>query len=534
MSIPKEPRALMINLMYLVLTAMLALNVSAEIINAFFSLEKGIKGTNEIVDKSNKQMLDGMSSLVEVKKNLEPVYLAAQKVQPVIDEFNKLVDDYRKEMVDASGGSYPDPNPDNPKYAGKPKGYKDIDTPTRLFVVEGRGEKLKNAILETNKKLVAIVQEVKDQADAGKISGVKIDPAKFEAFSKSLPLAVDEESWKSSGKPNWEAFTFGYMPVAALYPLFRKWQNDAYSAGTITLSFLADNMGKLDIKFDQFEVFSSSQKPYILLGEEYSAELSLGASSKQAKFSISVNGGSLPVTDGKAIYKSKPSKTGEQKYTAVVNLTNPMTGEVVKANKDFFFEVGQPSVNVSADKMNVFYIGVDNPISVAAAGVSSNDVGVSGSGSGISLTPSGKSSFIVKVNAQGESMIKVSDKKSGKQLGEFKFRVKKIPDPVAKIGGKTGGSFGSGQMGAQLGIFPELENFDFEAKCEIQSYTLYYTKKRQDPQALNGTGARFEGQVAAAVKAAGIGDTYNFVDIKAKCPGDAVARTINTIGINIK
>jgi gliding motility-associated protein GldM len=530
MSIPKEPRALMINLMYLVLTAMLALNVSAEIINAFFSLEKGIKGTNEIVDKSNKQMLGGMQSLVEVKTQFTPLYEAAQKVQPIIDDFNKLIDGYRTEMVDASGGSYPDPNPDNPKYAGKPKGYKDIDTPTRLFVVEGRGQKIKEAIDNTRGQLIKIVEDV------AKISmpGVNITQGKIDSFKTSLPLVVDDVSWKSSGKPNWEAFTFGYMPVAALYPLFRKWQNDAYSAGTITLSFLADNMGKLDIKFDQFEVFSSSQKPYILLGEEYSAELSLGASSKQAKFSISVNGGGLPVTAGKAIYKTKPTKTGEQKYTATVNLTNPMTNEVVKATKDFFFEVGQPSVNVSADKMNVFYIGVDNPISVAAAGVSSNDVGVSGSGSGISLTPNGKSSYIVKVQAQGEASIKVNDKKGGKQLGEFKFRVKKIPDPVAKIGNKTGGGFGSGEMKAQLGIMPVLENFDFEAKCEVISFRLYYTKKRQDPQDIPVTGGRFTGQSAAAVQAAAVGDTYNFVDIKAKCPGDAAARTVNTIGITIR
>lgn len=534
MSIPKEPRALMINLMYLVLTAMLALNVSAEIINAFFSLEKGIAGTNVIVDKSNKQMLEGMGTLADTKTNLLPVYQAAQKVQPIIDEFNTLIDGFRNEMVEASGGSYPDPNPDNPKYAGKPKGYKDIDTPTRLFVVEGRGQKIKDAINSTREKLIAVVAAVKADADAKKIPGVVFDPAKFELFKTSLPLTVDEKSWETSGKPSWEAFTFGYMPVAALYPLFRKWQNDAYSAGTITLSYLADNMGKLDIKFDAFEVFSSSQKPYILLGEEYSAELSLGASSKQAKFSINVNGGNLPVTDGKAIYKTKPGNVGEQSYTANVTLTNPLTGEVVKATKQFKYEVGQPSVNVSADKMNVFYIGVDNPISVAAAGVSSNDVGISGTGGGISLTPNGKSSYIVKVNAQGESFIKVNDKKGGKQLGEFKFRVKKIPDPVAKIGNKTGGGFGSGEMKAQLGIMPVLENFDFEAKCEVVSFRLYYTKKRQDPQDIPVTGGRFTGTAAAAVQAAAVGDTYNFVDIKAKCPGDATARTVNTIGITIR
>lgn len=533
MSIPKEPRALMINLMYLVLTAMLALNVSAEIINAFFSLEKGIKTTNGVIEKSNKQTLDGMASLVDMKKNLVPMYEYAQKVQPLVDEFNAKIDAYRNEMVEASGGLYPDPYPDNPKYAGKPKGYKDIDTPQRIFVEGGKGKQIKDEILATRDKLIAIVEQIKADADAGKIVGVKIRQGQVDTLKMNLPLAIDDEAWKTSGKPSWEAFTFGYMPIAALYPLFRKWQNDAYSAGSITLGFIADNMGKLDIKFDQFEVFSSPAKPYILLGEEFSTEISIGAYSKQAKFSIQVNGSGLNIVDGKGLWKTKPGGIGEQKYKATARVENPMTGEVITAVKEFAFEVGQPSVSVAADKMNVFYIGVDNPISVAAAGVSSNDVGVSISGAGGSMT-GGKSNYVVKVSSQGEAIIKVTDKKAGKTLGEFKFRAKKIPDPVAKIGGKPGGAFGTGAMAAQQGIIPELENFDFEARCEIQSYTLFYTKRRQDPAQIEGKGGRFEGQALAAVRAAGVGDQYQFVDIKARCPGDQAGRTINSISIVIK
>ncbi len=533
MSIPKEPRALMINLMYLVLTAMLALNVSAEIINAFFSLEKGIKTTNGIIEKSNEQTLAGMESLVEMKKNLIPMFEYAKQVKPLIDEFNAKIDAYRKEMVEASGGLYPDPYPDNPKYAGKPKGYKDIDTPQRIFVEGGKGKQIRDEILATRDKLIAIIEQIKADADAGKITGVKIRPGQVDTLKMNIPLSIDDEAWKTSGKPSWEAFTFGYMPVAALYPLFRKWQNDAYSAGAITLNFIADNMGKLDIKFDQFEVFSSPAKPYILLGEEFSTEISIGAYSKQAKFSISVNGSNLPITEGKGLWKTRPSGIGEQKYTATANVNNPFTGENIKAQKEFRYEVGQPSVSVAADKMNVFYIGVDNPITVAAAGVSSNDVGVSINGASSTLSGS-KSNYVVKVGAAGEAVIKITDKKAGKTLGEFKFRAKKIPDPVAKIGGKTGGAFGTGAMGAQQGIIPELENFDFAAKCDIQSYTLYYTKRRQDPAQIEGKGGRFEGQALAAVKAAGVGDTYQFVDIKARCPGDVAGRTINSISIVIK
>lgn len=108
------------------------------------------------------------------------------------------------------------------------------------------------------------------------------------------------------------------------------------------LLYFLEKMGKLDIKFDDFQIFAAPRKSAIVQGEEYEVILSMGASSKQAKFSINVNGQGLPVTDGKAIYKTKPSTLGEQKYRASVTLTNPMTGETVKASRDFYFEVLPP------------------------------------------------------------------------------------------------------------------------------------------------------------------------------------------------
>jgi gliding motility-associated protein GldM len=535
MSIPKEPRALMINLMYLVLTAMLALNVSAEIINAFFSLEKGIAHTNKIIVTSNKTTLEGMKALNETKKNqFDAIVASAEQVSPIVQKLVKLIEDYREELVAASGGKYPDVYPDNPKYAGKPKGYKDIDTPQRLFVTEGRATKIKEQILATKVELGDLLKKT----FSTKLSGVDpnaVTPAKLDEFIKALPLEVDEESWKSSGKPNWEAFTFGYMPVAALYPLFTKWQNDAYSSETAVIGFLADKMGKLELKFDQFAVFASSQKPYVLVGETYTATVSMGAMSSQAGLNMSAGGSSLKVTNGEGVYTAKASSVGTQKYNAKVSFTNPATNETVSVARDFFYEVGTPSVNVSADKMNVFYIGVDNPISIAAAGVSSNDVGVSAAGGGAVLKAgSNKNNYIVNANQQGEATISVSDKKAGKTLGSFKFRVKRIPDPVVKLAGKLGGAMGTGEMKAQLGLIPVLENFDFDAKCEIQSYILYYTKKRQDPAEIKGTGGRFADQALAAVKAAAIGDQYQFVDVKAKCPGDGAGRPVNSLAFTIK
>jgi len=212
-----------------------------------------------------------------------------------------------------------------------------------------------------------------------------------------------------------------------------------------------------------------------------------------------------------------------------INVKNPLTGQTENFSKEFKYEVGQRSVAVSLDKMNVFYIGVDNPISVSAAGVSSNEVRVSASG--VTANAQGGGKFMVRATTPGEAKLTVS---GGGASQTFNYRVKRIPDPAPRLGKYKGGQLGNGEFKAQGGISAVLENFDFDAKCDMVGFEFTYYPKRQDPIVVSNSGARWGGQAADMVNKAKPGDAYFFDDIKCKCPGDIAARNIGSIAIKIR
>ena len=160
MSIPKEPRQLMINLMYLVLTAMLALNVSAEIINAFFALNKGMKTSNGIVDQSNtiiKGSIDKQESAYPTPSNIE-FQSGANNVQKITKEFEDYINGLTSEMTKQAGGiskEYSD---------GRPERFKDKDVTTNMFLNNKKGEELQKKIIETRAAYLALIKNPTDKA----------------------------------------------------------------------------------------------------------------------------------------------------------------------------------------------------------------------------------------------------------------------------------------------------------------------------------------------------------------------------------
>lgn len=537
MSIPKEPRQLMINLMYLVLTAMLALNVSAKIINAFFSIEKGINMSKKITDRSNELLGISLKKSAEQAAKYQPFVTASEKVSRMSKEFVAYVEEIRTSLA-TDGGNVPVDQAfypaDDHHHPGQPKNYKNKDITTRLLVVEGKGEELKTRIVELRAKMVEIVKEIQ----AMNIEGAKFDTKEVEELEKNLTLNIDDETWKHDEKsPSWSHFSFNQMPVASLWPMLTKFQNDAVSSEAAILNFLASKIGVTSIKVDAFIPIASPTKSYLLEGETFEAKLGVGASSKSffENVSISVNGSSLPVVDGEATYKTTVSGVGEKSYTVRINVKNPMTGENLSAEKVYKYEVGKGSVAVELEKMNAIYIGVENPIAVSAAGVSSNKVSVSASGGGITLKPGdGNLKFVATATTPApEAYINVSA--DGKQMLAKKVKVKRIPDPVAKLGGKLiGGKISPSEMKAQVGIGAVLENFDFDAKCDVVGFEMFRVPKRADPTPAANKGARFEGSARSLVDAATFGDLFLFENVKVKCPGDSAPREINTLSFQVK
>jgi len=355
MSLPKEPRQLMINLMYIVLTAMLALNVSAEILNAFLTMDKSIAESSRIVGDSNAQLINAISQQADAYSQYEPYRGKAEQAQTLTKTFYEYVGELKEELIEVSGGYDEE---------GKLKGMKRKEPTTHLFLNEGKGDILENKINEVREAMLALIESEGDR----------------DFLSKVLPLELQEIP-ADSDKDTWAQFTFQQMPVAAVLPMLSKFQNDAKIAESALLGHFYNKVNTEKIVFDEYMAVVAADKSYVIRGEEISADIFLSAFSTTAdNITVKVNGQRLNVRDGKALFKVRPNEIGKKSFDAVVELKDPISGKIKSYRKKFIYEVGERSVAASADKMNVFYLGVDNPLSVSAAGVPSDQVKVRGEG----------------------------------------------------------------------------------------------------------------------------------------------------------
>jgi len=505
MSIPKEPRQLMINIMYIVLTAMLALNVSAEILNAFLSMDRSINESTDLMNSSNQQLMASISEQAAAYAQFKPYEASGLAVQEIAEEFSAYIASLKSELIEASGGLDED---------NLPVGKKDKEITTRMLVNEGRGAALEEKINQARVDLLAQIADTSVSAQLAASLPLKINP---------LPADTD--------KKDWAQFTFQQMPVAAVLPLLAKIQNDMEVSQTSILGYLYKKTGSATIKPDAFIPVAATNSSYLTVGEQFSAALFLSAYSTTAdNISIQVDGRSIPVRNGKAVFNATANGLGEKTHRMTVRITDPVSGKVEKFEKTFSYIVGEQSVAVAADKMNVFYVGVENPLSLSAAGVASTKIKVSATGADLTKVSNGK--YIVKPEKIGKSTITVSG--GGLDPAIFEYRVKRIPDPQVLLGRSKGGSMKLAEFKVHPGIRPHLENFDFEARCRIDGFELTRQPKSDDVISEANRGGSYTGATKRLVAAAQRGDTYYFDKIKVRCPGDEHGREMNGMIFKIK
>ena len=505
MSIPKEPRQLMINLMYLVLTALLALNVSAEILNAFMAMNESIKESSDMVGDANANLVQGIQEKADAYPQFEVYGKKAQEVQAMTKEFEQYIADMQQLLIESSGG-YND--------KGELKGIKNKDITTRLLVKEGRGEELESKIIELRENLLAVVDSATAQQELSQRLPLNIKP---------LPPDTD--------KKNWAQFNFQQMPVAAVLATLSKIQNDSRVSETAILNWISGVVGSEKV-MNAYQAMIAADKSYVIRGEELTAEIFLGAySSTTDNISVSVNGRSVPVNDGKALLRIRPEEIGEKELDVRITEVDPLTAKEKTYRKKFAYEVGERSVAVSADKMNVMYLGVENPFSVSVAGVPSRKVQVQGDNVSLRKTSNGK--YIASPKQAGRAFITVSG--GGLAPTRFEYRVKRIPDPVIKLGGrKTGGPVPAAEFKAYRGLIPMLEHFDFGARCDVIGFELTYQPDRKDVVSAKNRGASYQRRAQELVNKAKPKDNYFFDHIMVKCPGDTHNRKMESVAFRIR
>jgi len=484
MGLPKEPRQKMINMMYLVLTALLALNVSAEILNAFKTVNNSITSANAVLDDNNRTIYASLKDKLGDEKTRQkaeiwaPRAMAAQKMsQELYDTINNL-----KMRLMREAGYAPE--------RGDTTYHEDnLDAPTRLFDNQGEGKKLYQMLGDYKKNILAI------------------DPAIAQEFANKLPINLEiPKSQSGNTKMDFTTAYFHMTPAVAAMTILSKFQNDVKNSENQVVTWCHNQIEAVKVRFDKFGFVGGLSSSYLMPGEKMSVYAGLGATSSGAAPTILINGRPANVGgDGIATSDFSVGGTGTSKVHVVIKYKDQdnLDKEIVK---DLEYTVGQPAgIAVSADKMNVLYIGVDNPLTITA-GVGAEKIRASFTGGSINRVQGAK--WVAKPTSPGEHNVVVDIE--GKKT-PIKFRVKYLPNPGGFVGTSKGGSIASATFKAMGGVIAKYEETDFEAAWRVVSYTIGAIGG-SIPNYIEATneGNRWSGNAANIISRAGPGTNVFF------------------------
>ena len=442
MALPREPRQKMINIMYLVLTAILALNVSAEILEAFKTVDTSLKNSTNSITKSNEVLYKSLTDKLadpqsaEKAKIWQPKAITAQELSAKMAAY---IDDLKQQLKQGAGlkedGSFKEDN---------------LDASTRLFETHGKGAELEKKLMEYKEAMLGIDSSIRTQ------------------FESNFPVTVEVPKGQEGKVKSFTATYFHMTPTVAALTMLSKFQNNVKNAENQVVTYCHNQIGAVKVIYDKFQPIAAGSSTYLMPGQEMVVTAGVGAFNAASKPSISIDGSAVALNEnGVAEKKFNVSGSGNRKVHVSISYTKP-DGTTDRLEKDIDYTVGIPGgAAVMLDKMNVFYIGVENPITISSgSGWDKTTVSMTGgtiSGSG--------SNRIVTVTTPGTASITVS---ADGKTSSFPFRVKMIPDPVFKVAsGKP--RMPSVEFKNQQFCRAELEKFDFDTRFSVVSCTVYFS-----------------------------------------------------------
>jgi gliding motility-associated protein GldM len=485
-------RQKMIGIMYLVLLAMLALNVSDLVLKAFKNINDSLNTSKENVGNNITQLLRNYESTKAKESGDNLLKLnRAKEAQKVGEDLIKYIDGIQAKI--AADGF--DENGDLVQKNNLDIGQNIMGNDTQ----NKEGKQLQAKINEAGKKLAALLQ-----ADEGKPTFVlqAADPAK--------PKAGEPKTWTGNN--------FGEgVPLVAFRTILTMIQNDTKNMeADIINKILAD---KPIVVLDQFEAVAVAPSSYIIQGQPYKAEIYLTASDSKSSPDVSVNGSKVPTENGKGVYTGGTSSVGSFTWKGTIRVKERNGNIKTYETKPQTYQVAKPSASVSSDKLNVIYAGIPNPFTISAPGFPDVNASISGgslSGSGGKYMINVPGSLIGK-----EVTINVTGKNGTTTLplGASRFRVKGIPDPVAKFAGKKGGIMSANKMASTDQVVGELENFEFDLPVKVVKFQVTVMRPRQDPMPFYCTGDNFSSAAKAAIGSLPFGSKVFIENVMADVPG---------------
>ncbi len=545
----ETPRQKMIAMMYLVLTALLALNVSKEILDAFLVVNKSMESTNEsLTAKVNEKYAKFESQYKLNQKKVGPYWQSALNVRKEAVSLVKYLEFMKYKLVEVNE-------------------RKDSTEIMDLYFVDTTINGVRKKVLDLasvdtkdkyNETTFYLMRENKNGEAYNMASRMQVfrdtllSVMGLPENSTKVGLITNMEGHEyrdaDGATQDWEQHNFYHTILAADITIINKIISEVRSGEFNALNYLYAKVSEKGFKFDNIAAKIIPKSTYIFKGQDYEAEVLVAAYDSKTQLESKVLQGATKLNDknigraktilgedGTIKLKFPTNREGEQKYAGVIEMRDPVTEQIVKYDYEGSYFVAPPSLTVAPLKMNVFYLGVDNPVSISAAGLSKNQINPT-----ISMGKLIKKGdqWIVKIDkkTKGKNIAVVSatakiDKKLY-NLGKAEFRVKRVPDPSAEIGGMTDGKIDKNVLLANSAIIPNMKDFEFDIYFVINSYR-FGAIINGDWFEKNVKGNRFTEDVKKIIRNGKRKQKFFFDNIQATGP-DGSIRSLNPINLEIK
>lgn len=531
---PETPRQRMIAMMYLVLTAMLALNVSVDILNAFGLVDETLRISNKNTEEriaTDYAALDKQKAILGEEKVKDAVE-RAEKLHKLSEEMVNYLSEMKIELLKYVDESEFDKNGDL-KTVQSIQRKDNYDKPTDYFINKGKATELKNKILEYRSNLLSLV-----------------DDRRKEELSIAIGLNIETQKYYNAegADEDWENHNFYRVVMAACVTLLNKTIGEIRNAESAVLKEIISSISAEDFKFDTIEGRAIPKSQMIFTGDSYEADIIVAAfDSKQTpevyyKMGVDtltedqISGATQLVgEDGIVKLQIAASNIGEQKFAGLIKIKAP-DGSIKHYGFSDKYMIVKPTATIAAERMNVLYAAIPNPVSVSAP-VPPERMRVSFPGCNAKSTGAGKYDVTVPESMVGKAItISVSADMGGKTqaLGGTEFRVKRVPDPTSYIGGNIYGGKRSKQellanpfLSARMG-----EDFAYDLRWTIASYRVTFVNKGIEDPPVAVAGGGFSDAIKNKINNSGSNTIIQFTDIRAT--SIAGQRTLRDLMVRIR
>jgi len=499
------PRQKMINLMYLVFIAMLALNMSKEVLSAFGLMNEKFESVNGFAKTYNGTLLaDLQKKAGENKENFGAPYAIAKQVQPITENFYSYIESLKKDIetkFEKEDGKLP--------YEAMDKGDM-IDE--KWFEGDGYSKK--------GKEIIATIEKYKSDMIALFGKDVKYQPIIEDIKAKfNLADIKDNEGVKKS----YLDYHFKGFPAIASLAKLTSMQNDIRKTEQDIYNALIGNTNSVIASMKNYKAMVIMDKSAFFQGETVTGKVVSGRYDENTvPTAINVAGGSVSMESGQAIFKLSAGNVGEHDIKGQFTFIEDGKEVPIPIEGNYVVVPKPNSATISADKMNVVYRGVPNPISVSFAGISADKVSASAPG----MRPAGKPGQYMLSPGSGNSVMvtvtgtlpdgqKVSDRKE--------FRIKGLPSPTGKVRGEISAKGPKSNLQV-VTISAEMEDFDFPVTVNVTEFTI----KVPGQPTIKVSGNKMDSRAKAAIDKAGRGDVVVIDNIKATFSGiDQIAKRVS-------